>query len=60
MDLRETDKLQFLQDFVEEMIELANNGIFLREKSYNIQIKQILCDAPAKSFILNRKRQRLF
>ncbi|EFN71874.1 hypothetical protein EAG_07199, partial [Camponotus floridanus] len=46
---------EFLQDFVEEMIELANNGIFLCEKFYNIQIKQILCDAPAKAFILNIK-----
>lgn len=45
-----------MQDFVEEMIELANNRICLCEKSYNIQIKQILCDAPAKSFILNIKR----
>ncbi|XP_036142932.1 uncharacterized protein LOC118645614 [Monomorium pharaonis] len=46
---------EFLQDFVEEMIDLINNGIFLSEKLYNIKIKQILCDAPAKSFILNIK-----
>lgn len=37
------------------MIELINNGIFLYEKLYNIKIIQILCDAPAKSFILNVK-----
>lgn len=46
---------EFLQDFVVEMIELINNGIFLCEKLYNIKIKQILCDAPTKSFILNIK-----
>ncbi|KYN27416.1 hypothetical protein ALC57_03199 [Trachymyrmex cornetzi] len=45
----------FLKDLVEEMIELINNGIFLCEKLYNIKIKQIVCDAPAKSFILNVK-----
>jgi len=46
---------EFLYDFVEEMKELINNKIFLREKFYTIKIKQIVCDAPAKSFILNIK-----
>ncbi|KYQ55446.1 hypothetical protein ALC60_05670 [Trachymyrmex zeteki] len=45
----------FLKNFVEEIIKLINNGVFLCQKSYNIKIKQIVCDAPAKSFILNVK-----
>nr|XP_012234622.1 PREDICTED: uncharacterized protein LOC105679271 [Linepithema humile] len=46
---------KFLQNFIEEITDLINNGIFLCEKFNNIKIKQILCDAPAKSFILNIK-----
>ncbi|EZA62198.1 hypothetical protein X777_02824 [Ooceraea biroi] len=40
------------------MIKLVNYGIYLCEKLYNITLKQILCDAPAKSFILNIKGHR--
>lgn len=33
---------EYLQDFVEEMIELINNGIFLYEKLYNIKFYAML------------------
>lgn len=45
----------FLRSFVTEAVDLIENGLHFNDKSYKIVIKQIICDAPAKSFILNVK-----
>lgn len=45
----------FLQKFIEECREIISNGIVFKEKTICIVISKILCDAPAKSFILNVK-----
>lgn len=45
----------YLMDFVVEAIELSINGIMIGGKNYNFSIRFIVCDAPAKSFILGVK-----
>lgn len=42
----------FLLRFVEEMKILQNEGLCLHDKIVKIRISKILCDAPAKSFVL--------
>lgn len=49
------DAALFLQDFVTEAIEIIRDGLTYKEKRYTVIIKQIICDAPAKAFILNVK-----
>jgi len=38
-----------------EMKSIISNGFYLKGKIYNFIISQIICDAPAKAFILNIK-----
>ncbi|CAG9817178.1 unnamed protein product [Phaedon cochleariae] len=45
----------FLYDFIQETIELVNNGLFLNSNFYKIKINAFICDAPAKSFITYTK-----
>jgi len=44
---------EFLHDFVEEIIPLINVGIVYNNKHVKIVLHGIICDAPAKSFVLN-------
>ncbi|KAB0804368.1 hypothetical protein PPYR_01338 [Photinus pyralis] len=46
---------EFLRDFIEDSTNLITNGIFLGNNSYNFRVKMLVCDAPAKSFVLNVK-----
>lgn len=43
---------EFLHDFVSETIELYTNGIEINNSQYLFKIKYFVCDAPAKSYIL--------
>lgn len=43
----------FLHDFVKEIIPLINDGIVYNNKHVKILLHGIICDAPAKSFVLN-------
>lgn len=45
------DANKFLQQFVDEISNLINNGITYNETTFSILIHSIICDAPAKSFI---------
>jgi len=45
----------FFQDFVDEMIDIVNNGFLFDDKMYKVYIHSIICDAPAKSFLLKIK-----
>lgn len=49
------DSAVFLKDFVVEAIDIVRDGLTRNDKVYKIVIKQIICDAPAKAFILNVK-----
>lgn len=45
----------YLHEFVQEAIELCENGIIIGKELYKFLIRFIICDAPAKSFILGVK-----
>lgn len=49
------DATIFLEDFVTEAINIVRDGFIHKENIYKVVIKQIICDAPAKAFILNVK-----
>jgi len=47
---------EFLNPFITELLNLLNSGITLsNDKIFKIKINQIICDAPAKAFLLNVK-----
>ncbi|EZA48013.1 hypothetical protein X777_14474 [Ooceraea biroi] len=46
---------EYLKEFVNEAIYLTTNGIFINNQKYDLKIKVIICDTPAKSYILNVK-----
>lgn len=41
----------FLQDFLNERKEVSCNGVVVDGRLYNVSIKAILCDAPARAFL---------
>ncbi|CAG9763445.1 unnamed protein product [Ceutorhynchus assimilis] len=45
----------FFQAFVNEFKTVKQNGIHFNNSQFSVQISKILCDAPAKSFVLNVK-----
>lgn len=49
------DLNQFLKPFLDELKILLINGIIIEDKQINFDLCQIVCDAPAKSFLLNVK-----
>ncbi|XP_051158453.1 uncharacterized protein LOC127283847 [Leptopilina boulardi] len=46
---------EFLEDFLSEVEDLCIDGFNFKEKILDCEIDCIICDAPAKSFILNVK-----
>lgn len=45
----------FLNLFINEALELINSGISINNKLLSVNINQVICDTPAKSFLLNVK-----
>jgi len=45
----------FLNLFIDEALDLINRGISINNKLLSVNINQVICDAPAKSFLLNVK-----
>lgn len=45
----------FLSEFVEEWMEINKSGINIGTKLVNFEIDSLICDAPARAFILNAK-----
>jgi len=45
----------FLRDFVDEATHLCAQGLDYAGQTYSVQICSFICDAPARSFILNTK-----
>lgn len=45
----------FLKSFLDEFKLLNETGIYVLGKKYKIEIDKIICDAPAKAFLLNIK-----
>lgn len=46
---------EFLNPFVEEVLTILQNGMIVNTKVFTVTISQIICDAPAKAYILNVK-----
>lgn len=49
------DPNQFLDLFVKEINELNKEGIKIKNESFEVNIKQFVCDTPAKAWILGIK-----
>lgn len=47
--------INFFNPFVEEYLLLKNNGIIINNKLIKLELKKIICDAPATSFVLATK-----
>lgn len=47
---------QYLEQFIEEFRELEKNGLDVDEERFSISISSVICDAPAKAFIINIKQ----
>lgn len=46
---------EFLYPFIEGMLIILQNGIIIDGNIFRFSICQIICDAPAKAYILNVK-----
>lgn len=46
---------EFLKDFSKEVTSMINNSITINDKRYNFNIKNVIADALAKSFLFNTK-----
>jgi len=46
---------EYLKDFIDELCELINVGYVYNNVQINVILAAIICDTPAKSFILNIK-----
>jgi len=46
---------EFLNPFITEMNTILTNGLSINNKIFKFEVSQIVCDAPAKSFVLNVK-----
>jgi len=46
---------EFLKKFVDEIIPLINNGFNFNGKQISVNIHTLICDVPAKSFVLCTK-----
>lgn len=42
----------FLKDFVNEATEMCKNGIYFNGRNIRCRIKALICDTPAKAFVL--------
>ncbi|KAF4529944.1 hypothetical protein B566_EDAN016855 [Ephemera danica] len=45
----------FLRQFVDEVSDIAETGINYKGKNYTVIIDGVVCDLPAKSYVLNTK-----
>jgi len=43
---------EFLTDFVNECIELSKNGIYINSIKCRFKLSMLICDTPAKSYVL--------
>jgi len=47
------DSNEYLEDFVNELCILNDVGITIEGKKINVVLKAIICDSPAKAYVLN-------
>lgn len=46
---------QFLRLFINEMCKIMEKGFAFENKIFNVKLRSFICDAPARSFLLNVK-----
>lgn len=44
---------EFFQPFVDDLSELLHNGLNVNNVLFNFEVEHIICDTPAKNFLLN-------
>ena len=44
------ENIYFCEKFVDEINELARNGIIISEKHFKFKVKCFICDIPARKF----------
>lgn len=49
------DSNEFLQKFVDDAINIIDNGFEYNNKNFQVNISALICDCPAKSFVLSTK-----
>uniref|UniRef100_A0ABD2XQ81 Uncharacterized protein n=1 Tax=Trichogramma kaykai TaxID=54128 RepID=A0ABD2XQ81_9HYME len=49
------DANEFLKKFVEDVVEFVSKGIDFNEMKYEVLIYALICDAPAKAFVMKTK-----
>lgn len=49
------DSNLFLSSFVNEVKDLYSTGLTVNDEEFSVGVKRVVCDAPAKCFILNIK-----
>ncbi|KAJ8684769.1 hypothetical protein QAD02_020562 [Eretmocerus hayati] len=49
------DANEFLRQFIDETVELEEDGIIFNDSEYTVFIDALVCDTPAKAFILKVK-----
>ncbi|EEB18138.1 conserved hypothetical protein [Pediculus humanus corporis] len=53
--LAPNDSNLFLKQFVIDVQNLCTNGLIVNDRKYSVNVNRIICDAPAKSYVLNFK-----
>lgn len=43
----------FFDDFIEEVLDLTDNGFIFNGKKYNFCLKAFVCDTPARAYVKN-------
>lgn len=51
---------EFLNPFISDILGVMSSGLLVNGKNFKLEIKNIVCDAPAKSFILNVKSHNAY
>lgn len=54
-DSKPSDANEFLTPFVDELLDIIQNGITINSFAYRIEIHNFACDAPARAFIMMTK-----
>lgn len=42
---------EYLEKFIDDLVEVLHNGIFINYKNYTVKINAIICDTPARCFV---------
>lgn len=50
-DSKPTCLEEFLRPFVDELIDVLNNGVIVNAHKIDVRLRCIICDSPARAFI---------